>query len=103
MSHHRRLELRLLSTNSQPQLGQILRRPTVSSRSSDSAETASATSKAIGVAGSPNGRPGAPTSAPLPARPDAQASRKPESAPVANAPLDTASRNNRSVASRMDR
>ena len=55
----RRLELRLLSRNSQLQLGQILSLATVSSRSSDSAETASAASKAIGVAGSPNGASGA--------------------------------------------
>ena len=67
MSHQRRLELRLLSTNSQLQLGQILSLATVSSRSSDSAETASAASKAIGVAGSPNGLPGAPISVRLPA------------------------------------
>ncbi len=55
MSHHRRLELRLLSRNSHPQFGQALSFVDASPESSDSAETASAASNASGADGSPNG------------------------------------------------
>ena len=55
MSHHKRLELRLLSRNSQLQFGQTFSFFRLAPLSSDRAETASAVSNGNGCPASPNG------------------------------------------------